>query len=106
MEYLVYNELLYITLQLTNNNLVLQVYCSLSLKEHLHNPVMTLLARNNRGKNPSCVDMVVCMYVCGVVCECTCLCIACECVRYICVCISIPVHSEWWIQIYKVYMYQ
>ena len=41
-----YNELLYITLQLTNNNLGLQVYCSLSKKELLHNPVMTVLACN------------------------------------------------------------
>ena len=27
-------------------HLILQVYCSLSMKEHLHNPVMTLLACN------------------------------------------------------------
>ena len=48
-----YNELLYITLQLTeehNFHLVLQVYCSSSLKELLHNPVMTLLARIKQRK--------------------------------------------------------
>ena len=49
--YLVYNE--YCTWhntsgdeQITVIHLVLQVYCSPSLKEYLHNPVMSLLARN------------------------------------------------------------
>ena len=48
--YWVYNEYTeHGTTQVTENqriifNLALQVYCSPSLKEHLHNPVMTLLA--------------------------------------------------------------
>ena len=62
-----YNELLYITLQLTNNNLGLQVNCSLSLKEFLHNPVMTVLARTIQRK-----ESVLCgyggVYVCVVLC--------------------------------------
>ena len=53
--YLVYNE--YCTWNTTSDreqiiifNLVLQVYCSPSLKELLYNPVMPLLTCNNKRK--------------------------------------------------------
>ena len=65
-----YNELLYITLQLTNNNLGLQVYCSLSLKEHLHNPVMTVLACNmERTGTILRAHGVMCACVCVALCS-------------------------------------
>ena len=50
-------------------HLVLQVYCSPSLKEHLHNPVMTLLARSiERKESILHVHGVVCACVCVVLC--------------------------------------
>ena len=77
-----YNELLYITLQLTNNDLLLQVYCSPSLKEHLHNPVMTVLACDiERKESILHAHSVVCACVCGVV-----------CINHICV---LHVHGVW-----------
>ena len=64
-----YNELLYIALQLTNNNLGLKIYCSLSLKEHLHNPVMTLLTCNiERTGSILRAHGVMCACVCVVLC--------------------------------------
>ena len=72
MEYLLYNALLYVTLQLTeehNFHLPLQVYCSPSLKELLHNPVMTLLACNKeRTGSILHAHGVVCACVCVVLC--------------------------------------
>ena len=57
--------------------LVLQVYCSPSLKELLHNPVMTVLACNIERKEAilhghSCVCVVV---VCDVCCTWKCGCV-------------------------------
>ena len=56
-------------------HLVLQVYCSLSLKENLHNPVMPVLARNKERKESilhahgsvcACVCVWLCvMWMCG-----------------------------------------
>ena len=66
-----YNELLYITLQLTNNNLGLQVYCSLSLKEFLHNPVMTVLACNIERTGSILREH-------GIMCVCVCVCVTCS----------------------------
>ena len=65
-----YNELLYITLQLTNNNLGLQVYCSLSLKELLHNTVMTVHTCNiERTGSILCAHGVMCACVCVALCS-------------------------------------
>ena len=105
----------------TNNNLALQVYCSPSLKELLHNSVMPLLARNKERKEPKlhvhgmwwCVCVVVVCDVCCiwnvVVCTYTlwnnqwytwwCVCM-CGCV-HIHLCGLVLVHSERWIQIHK-----
>ena len=52
-------------------HLVLQVYCSPSLKEHLHNPVMTVLACNiQRKESILCAQCCVCVhkYTCIFVC--------------------------------------
>ena len=105
------------TLQVTDEqiiviiHLVLQVYCSPSLKEHLHNPVMPLLTRNKERKETilrahggmcACVCVVVvCEYIR------VCLCVACGCVVMCTYTALVPVHSECWIQTYKcMYMYQ
>ena len=53
-------------------HLVLQVYCSPSLKEHLHNPVMTLLACTIERKEP-----ILCAH--GDVCMCVLLCAHMHC---------------------------
>ena len=67
-----YNELLYITLQLTEEHdfyLGLQVYCSLCLKEHLHNLVMTVLACNiERTGSILRAHGVMCACVCVALC--------------------------------------
>ena len=59
-------------------HLVLQVYCSPSLKEHLHNPVMPLLARTIQRKESIlrahggvCAQGGVCACVCGTYCTMT-----------------------------------
>ena len=94
VKYLVYNELLYITLQLTNNNLGLQVYCSPSLKELLHNTVMTVLTCNmERTGSILHAHGVVCVNVHAY------LCVKCVCV-VVCTC-ALACASERWIQIYK-----
>ena len=67
-------------------HLVLQVYCSPSLKEQVHNPVMPLLTRNIERT-------VSILRAHGVgVCVCVVLCVACAwvcgCV-YICICVII-----------------
>ena len=50
-------------------HLALQVYCSPSLKEHLHNPVMTLLACNiERTVSILCAHGVMCGVVCMNIC--------------------------------------
>ena len=50
-------------------HLALQVYCSPSLKEHLHNPVMTLLACNiERRVSILCAHGVMCGVVCMNIC--------------------------------------
>ena len=91
MEYLLYNALLYVTLQLTeerNFHLPLQVYCSPSLKELLHNTVMTLLACNmERTGSILHQHGVVCACVCGVVCVNVhaYLCVKCVCM-VVCTC--------------------
>ena len=54
-------------------HLVLQVYCSPSLKEHLHNPVMPLMARNIQRK-----ESILCAH--GDVCMCVLLCVHMHCV--------------------------
>ena len=71
-------------------HLVLQVYCSPSLKEHLHNTVMTLLACDierkesilhahgggvGGGGGGGGVCVCVCVYVCVCVCVCLCVCV-------------------------------
>ena len=99
--------------QITILHLALQVYCSPSLKEYLHSPVMPLLARTIQRKEPIlcthsgvctwcvcgicvcvCVCVVVCVHVCVCVCVCVvvvfeymcvCLCVACGCV-HMCTC--------------------
>ena len=72
MEYLLYNELLYVTLQLTEEHnfyLPLQVYCSPTLKELLHNTVMTVLACNKeRTDSILRAHGVMCACVCVVLC--------------------------------------
>ena len=110
------------TLQVTDEqiiviiHLLLQIYCSPSLKEHLHNPVMPLLARNiERTVSILCAHGGVCARV-GVwwLCVMCCMCVCDVCVHagvWLCVhmdlCALVPVHSEWWIQVYKyTYMYQ
>ena len=46
-------------------HLVLQVYCSPSLKEHLHNSVMIVLACNiQRKESILCAHIVLCVCVC------------------------------------------
>ena len=85
--YLVYNE--YCTWHTTSDDeqiiiifhLGLQVYCSPSLKEYLHNPVMPLLAHSKerrasilRAHMVVCV-VVVCAYICMFVCMCVCVCV-------------------------------
>ena len=86
--YLVYNE--YCTWHTTSDNeqiiiifhLVLQVYCSPSLKELLYNPVMCLLACTmERTASILCIHSGVraCVCVCVVVvCAYTCLCVECS----------------------------
>ena len=108
--YLVYNEYTeHGTTQVTENQRIifyhaLQVYCSPSLKEHLCNPVMALLActvertgsilRAHGG-------------VCGVVCVNihARLCVTCAWCMVVCtcalVCAIVSAPSEWWIQVYK-----
>ena len=86
--YLVYNE--YCTWHTTSDDeqiiaifhLGLQVYCSPSPKEHLHNPVMPLLARNIERRGS-----ILCAHggVCGRVGVCW------WCVNIHCVCISTSV---------------
>ena len=77
-------------------HLVLQVYCSPSLKEHLHSPVMTLLACNMERTGSI-------LRAHGVVCGCVCnvvsinvnayLCVACACVcGCVYMCISVCIH--------------
>ena len=97
-------------------HLVLQVYCSPSLKEQIHNLVMPLLARNmERTVSILCAHGGVCAYMCVVVvCDVCCMCVCDVCVHagvWLCVhmdlCALVPVHSEWWIQVYKyTYVYQ
>ena len=80
--YLVYNDCAWYPTsdaeQITIFHLVLQVYCSPSLKEHLHNPVMPLLTRHiERAVSILCAHGSVCgacvLHVC-------CMCVACGCV--------------------------
>ena len=59
------------TLQVTDeeiiviSHLVLQVYCSPSLKQHLHNPVMPLLAcTKQRKESILCACVCVCVDMC------------------------------------------
>ena len=59
-------------------HLVQQVYCSPGLKKLFHKPVMTLLARTNERR---------------------------ESILHVWLCALVPVHSEWWIQIHKVYVH-
>ena len=60
--------------------LVLQVYCSPSLKEQVHNHVMPLLARNiERTVSILCAHGGVCVHVC------MCVCVRVMCVAYVCV---------------------
>ena len=66
------------------NYLVLQVYCSPSLKELLHNLVITLLARTDERKG-SILDVWLCVQIN--------------------LSALVPVHSEWCIQIYEVYIH-
>ena len=93
--YLVYNEYYHGTPQVTVEQIItiihlgLQVYCSPSLKEHLHNPVMSLLTRSMQRKESIlhahggvcalhvCVVVcdVCCMWVCGCVVVCICICV-------------------------------
>ena len=79
-------------------HLVLQVYCSPSLKEHLHNPVMTLLAcKMERTGSFLCAQGVVCVCVCVGVCVWVCVWVGvhkCICifVRFICMGVWLCVH--------------
>ena len=80
--YLVYNE--YCTWHTTSDDeqiiiishLILQVYCSPSLKEYLHNPVMRLLACNMERR-------VSILHAHGGVCACVCVCVCggCMCIH-------------------------
>ena len=105
--YLMYND--YCTWHTTSDDeqiifhLVLQVYCSPSLKEHLHNPVMSLMARTiQRKESILCAHGGVCSVgVCAVaVCEYmhVCLCVACGCMDmctyYICVFIMVDTNLQ------------
>ena len=69
--YLVYNEVTDEQI-ITIFHLVLQVHCSPSLKEQVHNPVMPLLARTRERK-----ESILCSY--GGVCAYTCVMFVCEC---------------------------
>ena len=90
--YLVYNEYCHGTPQVTDEqiivilHLVLQVYCSPSLKEQIHNPVMPLLARNKERKETI-------LRAHGGMCACVCVCGGCVmwvcCCVYICICVII-----------------
>ena len=73
------------TLQVTDEqikvifHLVLQIYCSPSLKEQVHNPVMPLLARKEERT-------VSILCACSGVCACVCVCDGCICI-YMHVCV-------------------
>ena len=119
--YLVYNE--YCTWHTTSDDeqiitishLVLQVYCSPSLKEYLYNPVMTLLARNmERRGSILCAHGGVCACVCVwwlYVHTHTCLCVACAWVcgdvcMHISVCICVSAIRTVDTNLQCMYMYQ
>ena len=82
-------------------HLALQVYCSPSLKEHLHNPVMTLLACNiERTVSILCAHGVMCGVVCMNIVCCMCMCVVVCTSALVCAFVC-TVPSKWWIQIYK-----
>ena len=87
--------------QMTIFHLILQIYCSLCLKEHLHDPFMSVLACNIE-RTVSVLRAHGVMCVCGVVCinVHTYLCVACACVcgcMYMCisVCAFMCVSAFW-----------
>ena len=68
--YLVYFEYCTDEQIITISHLVLQVYCSPSLKKQVHNPIMPLMARNKERKE-TILRAVVCVWWCGCVVVCT-----------------------------------
>ena len=74
-------------------HLVLQVYCSLSLKEYLHNPVMPLLARKKKRRaSILCAHGGVCEYMCGGVCKHISMCICVSAIRTVDTNLQVYVH--------------
>ena len=78
--YLVYNEVTDEQI-ITIFYLVLQVHCSPSLKEYLHNPVMPHLARSIERK-----ESILCAH--GGVCACVGVVVVCEYIQHLCQCIQ------------------